>query len=154
MTLLPRQDLKNEILSTWARVPELGTAADSWLRPPLRRRETTEATFWFPAMDLSESDGEFLITAELPGVKADDVEIDVEDGILTVKGEKRGERREEAKDFRLYEREYGAFRRSLALPRSADPERASADFENGVLTIHLPKRKEAMGRKIEIEKND
>lgn len=153
MTLLPRQDLRNEILSTWARVPELGAAADSWLRRPLRRREKTEGSFWLPTMDLSESEEDFLLTAELPGVDADDIEIDVEDGILTLKGEKREERREQAKDFRLYEREYGSFQRSLALPGSADTDRASASFENGLLTVHLPKRKETGGRRIEIEKD-
>ncbi len=103
-----------------------------------------------PHVDFTESEGEFVLTAELPGVDPDDVHIDLDANVLTLKGEKREERQEESERLRLSERRYGSFERSFTLPRTADPENVSADFRNGVLRVHIGKRPEAKGRKIEI----
>lgn len=104
-----------------------------------------------PRVEFSESDGEFLLTAELPGVEPEDVHIDVEGNVLTLKGEKREVREKEEEQVRLSERRYGSFERSFNLPLTADPESVSAEFGKGVLRVHIGKRPETRGRKIEIQ---
>lgn len=111
--------------------------------------------FW-PSMDVSETEQQFEITAELPGLDEDDLEITFTDGVLTIKGEKRLEAEDQERPRSSYrlERSYGAFRRSLQLPPEADAEQASASFDRGVLRVTIAK-KEASGpasRKIELKK--
>jgi len=150
MALLPTLT-RRRALSPWRPLGEMEFDLDRWMRGGFPRFDVPEGLGWSPAVDLVDADGEFMLTAELPGVDPDDVEVDVEHDTLTIKGEKKEERKEETKNFRLYERGYGSFERSFTFPRSVDAESVKAEFENGVLTVHLPKRKEAMGRKIEIE---
>ena len=109
---------------------------------------------WMPAVNVEEKRSEIVITAELPGINEGDVEIELENNILTIRGEKREEHEEESADnrFHLWERRYGSFQRSFTVPRTVDPEKIDAHFENGLLTIHLPKAPEAKGRKISIGK--
>jgi len=104
-----------------------------------------------PQVDFTESNGEFVLTAELPGIEPEDVHIDLEGNVLTLKGEKREVREKEDEKVRLSERRYGTFERSFTLPLTADPESVSADFEKGILRIHIGKRPETRGRKIEIK---
>ncbi|MCC2113015.1 MAG: Hsp20/alpha crystallin family protein [Hyphomicrobiales bacterium] len=92
-----------------------------------------------PLIDISESDDGIDVTAELPGVEEDDVEITLTDRMLTIKGEKKAETEKKEKDYHLVERSYGSFRRSVTLPFDADPKTVKADFDKGVLKIHLPK---------------
>lgn len=153
MALLPA-DIRRGILSTWARVPEIDSEAERWARGLPLSFERFETFGWSPSVELAEAEDEFVLTAELPGVDADDMEISVADGILTLKGEKREEREEEKKDVRVYERRYGSFERRFTLPRSADPEAVTAKFHRGVLSVRLPKRREARGRKIRIGPSD
>ncbi len=107
---------------------------------------------WLPAVNVEESPAELTLTAELPGMKRDDVEIELENNVLTIRGEKSHEHKEgsEERRYHLWERSYGSFQRSFTLPRTVDPQRISAEFENGVLTVTMPKAAEARGRKIEI----
>ena len=106
-----------------------------------------------PSIDVSETDSEIKIEAELPGVDQKDVEVIVADNLLTIKGEKRAEKEEKKKDYRLVERSYGGFARSITLPFSAEPDKANATFRNGVLTVTLPKPPEmkAKAKKIAIK---
>jgi HSP20 family protein len=106
-----------------------------------------------PSIDVSETDSEIKIEAELPGVDQEDVEIVVADNLLTIKGEKKTEKEEKKKDYRLVERSYGGFARSITLPFAAEPDKANATFRNGVLTITLPKPPEmkAKAKKIAIK---
>jgi len=92
-----------------------------------------------PRLDVSETDSEIRIEAELPGVDEKDVEVVLSDGRLTIKGEKKQEKEEKKKDFHLVERSYGAFARSIGLPFEADPSQVKASFAKGVLTITVPK---------------
>lgn len=102
-----------------------------------------------PAMDIHQDDKQLEITAELPGVKEEDVEISVEDGVLTLRGEKRSSRDDEESGYR--ERSYGSFERRIALPFNIDENACSAHFEDGVLKITLPKTEEkARGRRIPV----
>lgn len=112
--------------------------------------EAETAMDWVPAMDLTEADGAFELTAELAGLGPEDVEITVEDNVLTIRGEKKREHTKEEGKWHLWERSFGAFERCLTLPRSVDDAQVKADFTDGVLKVTLPKRAEAKGRKIEI----
>jgi HSP20 family protein len=113
-----------------------------------------ETIRWNPATEIAETPTELSLTAELPGMETKDVDISVEDGVLTIRGEKTQERTEgkDEKQFYLWERSYGAFERSFTLPRTVDASKISAVFDKGVLKVKMPKSEEAKakGRKIEI----
>jgi HSP20 family protein len=112
---------------------------------------TSEAFVWSPEIDFAEEESQYSLTAELPGVEPGDVEIEVEGNVLTMKGEKRTKREHKDERVQFAERRYGSFERSFTLPSSADPEKVSADFHQGVLTIQIGKRPEAQGKKIEVK---
>ena len=92
-----------------------------------------------PQMNVSETDTEIRVTAELPGVDLDDLEVDVMDDMLVIRGEKRLDRSGEDENFHFVERAYGSFRRTVQLPFAADPDQVQANFENGVLSVTVPK---------------
>jgi HSP20 family protein len=92
-----------------------------------------------PDIDISERENEVRICAELPGVKQEDVEVTLSDDVLTIRGEKKFERKDEKENYHFMERSYGTFQRSLRIPYSVNPDQVKADFENGVLTVTLPK---------------
>lgn len=114
---------------------------------------TEEPMRWLPAIDLKELEGEFVLTGEFPGMSEEDINVDIEQNTLTLRGEKRSEREEEKENggrWHLIERSYGSFRRSFTLPSSVDASSIKARFESGVLTVHMPKRKESSARRIAI----
>lgn len=104
-------------------------------------RSSNEA---FPAMDLIENEKYYKIRAELPGMDPDDIEVSVTNGFLTVKGGKEEEKEEEEENFLRRESSYGAFQRTLSLPEAADMDRADAIYRNGILTVEVPKKAEAL----------
>lgn len=104
---------------------------------------------WQPAIDIHENEKEIVLEAELPGINMEDVKITVESGILTIKGEKKY-KKEENKYFRA-ERVHGSFLRSFSLPSSIDLEKISASYEDGVLTVKVPKKPENIPRQIEVK---
>ena len=108
---------------------------------PFRRIEGEELSFaeWAPAVDIQETEKEYLVKADLPEVKKEDVKVEYEDGILTVEGERKLEKEEKGKTFHKIERGYGKFVRRFALPTEVDGTRVSAEFTEGVLNVHLPK---------------
>jgi HSP20 family protein len=116
--------------------------------------EPIEPMGWVPPMDIAEKDNMLVLTAELPGLEEKDVDINLEDSVLTISGEKQSEKKEgeQDSDFYLWERRYGSFRRSFTLPRNVDPEKISAEFRNGVLTVRMPKTTEMKpkGKKIAV----
>jgi HSP20 family protein len=103
-----------------------------------------------PRIDVSETDNEIKLEAELPGVNEKDVEITFTDGRLTVKGEKKQEKEEKKKGYHMVERSYGSFARSIALPFEADPDKIKAKFANGVLTVTVPKPPEVKAKQKKI----
>ena len=107
---------------------------------------------FLPPTDIVETEDQLVLTAELPGLEKKDVEITVDEGVLTLRGEKLEEKKEDDKKFHLYERTYGAFQRSFTLPRGVDPAKITAEFEKGILKVILPKTAEAKakGHKVEI----
>lgn len=145
-------------------LPFGGTLADdvSELRDQFQRMfgnmfatpEFTMPLGWAPAIDVTESTEELTVKAELPGVRKEAVKLTFDDGMLTIQGEKREEKREkdEKKQYHVYERSFGAFSRSFTVPGAIDEKRIKAEFHGGVLTVHLPKTAEAKhnGKTIEI----
>lgn len=109
------------------------------------------AASWIPAVDVAESQDRFVITAELPGLGPEDVDISVENSVLRIQGERRFYQERKEDDFHRIERRFGSFARSITLPSTADPEGIQASFDAGVLTIEVPKREEAKPRKIEVK---
>src|SRR5215216_2133215 len=108
------------------------------------------ATAWAPALDISERKDAYLVTVELPGVEADDLEITLEDGLLTIQGERQFAHDSSEQQFHRVERRYGAFRRSITLPAQVQAEQIEASFDNGVLQIVVPKMEEATPKRIQI----
>ena len=126
--------------------------------PSLRRMFETEpwrpiSTFRFsvPAIDMSEDDKAYKISAELPGLDAKDVDVLISGDTLVLKGEKRQEKEEKEKNYYFSERAYGSFQRAFELPAGIDRDKISADFAKGVLTITLPKTPEAQKQQKKIE---
>ena len=106
---------------------------------------------WAPLVDISEDDKEYLIKAELPEVKKEDVKVTAEDGTLTIMGERKFEKEEKGKKYHRVERAYGSFGRSFSFPDDASPEKVTADFKDGVLSVHLAKTEKAKPQQIEIK---
>ncbi len=104
-----------------------------------------------PAVDVTESDGQYLFSAEVPGVKKGDLTVEVQDRVLTIRGEKKSEREETKDKARHLERSYGAFSRSFTLPADADDAKVDASFEDGVLKIAIAKRPEAKPQQVAIK---
>lgn len=109
---------------------------------------------WTPAMDLHETVDSFVLRADLPGMTEQDVSIELEDNVLTVSGERRSDHEEDREGFYRVERAFGAFSRSLTLPKGVDPEAVSAGFEHGVLEVRITKPEERKPRKISIGAGD
>lgn len=105
---------------------------------------------WMPKVDVFENKDNLVLEAELPGMKREDFELSFENNVLTLKGERRFEKKEESDNYHRIERGYGSFARSFTLPQTVTAEGANAEFENGVLRVSLPKREETKARKIEV----
>ena len=106
---------------------------------------------WSPAMDLVDEKGEYVLRADLPSLKKEDVKVDVEDGILTVSGERKSEHEEKERSYHRFERRFGSFRRSLTLPDGVDPKSISATVSEGVLEVRIPKPEERKPQRVDIE---
>ena len=112
--------------------------------------ETAGVRRWIPAMDLVETDNDFVLRADLPGVAEGDVNIELEDNVLTVSGERKSEHEERKEGYYRVERASGSFSRSLTLPEGVDADAIKASFEKGVLEIRIPKPEERKPRKVAI----
>src|SRR3954467_14342450 len=109
---------------------------------------------WLPAMDLVETEDHFVLRADLPGMSEENVNIEVEDRVLTVSGERKAEHETSKEGYHRVERAFGAFSRSLTLPEGVDPEAVEASFDRGVLEIRIPKPEQRKPRKISIGVGD
>jgi HSP20 family protein len=124
-------------------------------RVPARRvdgREETMTVFeWAPLVDIVENEHEYLIKAELPEVKREEVKVTVQDGTLAIAGERTIEKEEKDKKYHRIERAYGHFARSFTLPEDADPTRIRAEFKDGVLNVHVAKAEHDRPKRVEVE---
>lgn len=114
-------------------------------------KEPVMLTDWMPAVDIQETETEYLLKAELPEVKKEDVKVTVENGVLTVQGERRQEKEEEGKKFHRVERSYGTFLRTFSFPMDAEESKVAADFKDGILRVHLPKTEKPRSKAMEVK---
>ena len=119
-------------------------------RPSLRNsgKENLTVADWMPTVDISETEVEYLIKAE---VRKEDVKVTVENGVLTLQGERRQEKEEKGKRFHRVERSYGSFVRSFTLPESVDESSVKAEYKDGVLNLHLPKSEKVKPKAIDVK---
>jgi HSP20 family protein len=149
----PFQDLRNaqeqEEMAQMAQMsPMLAHALGLHGQQQASGRATTTA--WAPALDISERKDAYLVTVELPGVELNDLQITMEDGLLTIQGERHFAHDSSEQQFHRVERRYGAFRRSITLPAQVQAEQIEASFDNGVLQIVVPKMEEAKPKRIQV----
>ena len=119
---------------------------------PARRERDEELSLgaWIPPVDIEEDSEKLVLTAELPGFKEDQIDLQVEGGVLTIRGERTFEDKQDGKNFHRVERSYGQFVRSFTLPNNVDRDNVKASFKDGLLSIELPKREEAKPRQIKV----
>lgn len=122
------------------------TSGDARNRALARHREE-----WVPRVDITETAEQFTIKAEVPGVKKEDVKVDVNNRVLTIRGERKQEKEEEGEKFHRIERYFGTFNRSFTLPENIDKTKIRASFQDGMLTVHLKKAVDAKPQPIEIK---
>lgn len=129
---------------------EIERLFDQALGRPLLRGEERGAT-WMPNVDIHEDKDGINISADLPGMTQKDVQVNIDNNVLTLTGERKLDREDKKDNYHRIERFYGKFSRSFSLPNTVDTDKVEAHMENGVLRIHLPKREEAKPRQIEIK---
>ena len=124
-------------------------------RAPVRKngekKEAMTVAEWAPLVDITEDDKEYLIKAELPEVKKEDIKLTAHNDVLTITGERKYEKEEKGKKYHRVERAYGSFERSFTLPEDADAGKIAAEFKDGVLKVHLPKSEKAKPKSIEVK---
>jgi HSP20 family protein len=128
---------------------EMNKLFDDFFGRPLVRTEWTEGV-WTPSVDVSEDKDNVIIKAEMPGMNKDDVKISVQDGVITLRGEKKQETEEKDKNYHRIERSYGSFCRSFQLPTTVKTEKIKASYKEGVLSVTLPKTEEVKPKEIPI----
>lgn len=136
------EDLEKRLSTLFGRAP-VATAGD--------KKEAIAVAEWSPLVDISEDDKEYLVKAELPEVKKEEIKINVHDDVLTISGERKYEKEEKGKKYHRVERAYGSFMRSFTLPEDADGSKISAEFKDGLLKVHLPKSEKAKPKAVEIK---
>lgn len=114
-------------------------------------QESITVAEWAPLVDIIEDDKEYLLKAELPEMRKEDVKVTVENGVLTISGERKLEKEEKGKKYHRIERAYGSFVRSFTLPDDADADKVSAEFKDGVLKVHVAKSEAAKPKQIEVK---
>ena len=125
----------------------LDEAFSNW---PFQQESGSITSSWYPACDVFEDKDAVKIVAELPGVQPDDVKLSLENNLLTIRGEKKQEAEERSERVHRYERSYGTFERAFVLPSTVDGDKISAQYQNGVLTILVPKAERARPREIPV----
>lgn len=134
---------------------EMEKRLSTWLGQPSVRRdgdkEALTVAEWSPLVDISEDEKEYLIKAEIPEMKKDDMKISVQDNVLSISGERKYEKEEKGKKYHRVERAYGSFMRSFTLPEDADGSKVGAEYKDGILKVHLPKSEKAKPKAIEVK---
>ena len=147
-----------DMLTRWnpmKEIEELENRIGSWFdRPPSRGnggKEAMTVAEWAPLVDITEDDKEYLIKADLPEVKKEDLKVTMHDDVLTVSGDRKYEKEEKGKKYHRVERAYGSFVRSFTLPENAEESKVRAEFKDGVLNVHLPKSEQAKAKTHEVK---
>jgi HSP20 family protein len=136
-------------------IQEFEKRLSSWMgRAPMEKdggKESMRLMEWAPLVDISEDDKEYLIKADLPEVKKEDVKISVHEGVLAISGERKYEKEEKGKKYHRVERAFGRFERSFSVPEDSEEDKVSAEFKDGVLKVHLPKSAKSKPKDREIK---
>jgi len=136
----------------WSLFDQLNRELNNPLSVINRDDENSVATAsWAPAVDIVESDNAFILHADIPGVKPEAIEVSMDNGTLTIKGERSTEEKTEKENFRRVERQYGMFYRRFSLPDTANADKIEAHSENGVLKVTIPKKEVALARRISVK---
>ena len=136
------EELQNRLSSIFGQSPTRRSGTESEVLPVAK---------WAPVVDVAESDHEYVIQAELPAVNREDVKVSVEDGVLTLSGERKFEKEEKNKKYHRIERAYGSFIRTFSIPSDVDPDKVRAEFKEGVLTVRLEKDERSKPRSVEVK---
>lgn len=147
---ITRYSRRSPVLSPWQELEDMSQRLN-WLFTDRGAPEAPRRVAWSPSVNVEETKEELRLTAELPGMNIDDLEIEVENNILSIRGEKREEEEKEDRKFHVWERCYGSFERSFTLPRTVKPDQISAHFKDGILHVSMPKAPEAKSRKIAVK---
>ena len=150
MTTMMRWDPFQDLRSAQDEMTQMSPMLAHALGLHTQQQASATATAWAPALDISERKDAYLVTVELPGLKPEDLDITMEDGLLTIQGERQFTSESSEQQFHRVERRYGAFRRSITLPAHVMAEGIEASFEDGVLQILVPKAEEAKPKRIQV----
>ncbi len=143
----PIRDLATEIFDLQR---EINRMFDRFFRG-FEGEEEVRLAAWSPRVDISETDDEYIVRAEVPGVSKDDVKVTIKENVLTISGEKKQEKETKNENFHRIERVYGSFSRTFTLPGAVKVDKVEAKFKDGVLTIKLPKVEETKAKEIEVK---
>ncbi len=135
------EEVEKRLSTLWGRTP---TKADG-------EKEAISVAEWSPVVDITEDAKEYLIKAELPEIKKEDVKLTVQDNVLSISGERKYEKEEKGKKYHRVERAYGSFLRSFTLPEDADGGKVTAEYKDGILNVHLPKSEKVQPKSIEVK---
>lgn len=122
-----------------------------WPSRQASEREPMTVAQWAPVVDISETDSEYLIEAELPEVDKNNVKVTLQDGVLTIQGERKSQREEKGRKYHRVERSFGGFLRSFTLPEDADESKVKAEFKDGILRVRIPKTEKAQSKAVEVK---
>ncbi|MCU7932358.1 MAG: Hsp20/alpha crystallin family protein [Candidatus Thiodiazotropha sp. (ex Codakia rugifera)] len=137
----------------WRSMEDWRQELDRVFHPLLHRDDDTSRVVggeWAPAVDIKDEDNRYVIRADIPGVKPEDIEVTMENGVLTIRGERKFEETEEKENFRRIERSHGIFYRRFSLPDNTDAEAVQATGKDGVIEVIIPKTKEKQSKRIEV----
>jgi HSP20 family protein len=138
----------------WKDIEDMEQRLSTFLRQPSRSeggKEAMTVAEWSPLVDISEDEKEYLVKAELPEIKKEDVKLIVQDNVLSISGERKSEKEETGKKYHRIERSYGSFLRSFTLPEDSDGSKVAAEYKDGLLMIHVPKSEKAKPKSIEVK---
>lgn len=136
------EDMEKRLSAIFGRTPAATSS---------EKKEAISVAEWSPLVDITEDDKEYLVKAELPEIKKEEIKINVHDDVLSISGERQYEKEEKGKKYHRVERAYGSFMRSFTLPEDADGSKINAEYKDGVLKIHLPKSEKAKPKAIEVK---
>lgn len=134
-------DMEKRLSGFVGHVPALGDGA---------KKEAIAVTEWSPLVDITEDDKEYVVKAEIPEMKGEDIKINVHEDVLTVSGERTYEKEDKGKKYHRVERAYGSFMRNFTLPEDADGTKVNAEYKDGVLKVHVPKSEKMKPKAIEV----
>ncbi len=135
----------------WSLLNQFNRELDTLFGRPNGGESAVATADWSPAVDIKETDTEFKILADIPGVDPKDIEVHMEDGVLTIKGERESKKQEEKEGYKRIERTYGSFYRRFSMPDTANADKISAKSVNGVLEVTIPKQEKTQPRKISVQ---